>query len=530
MANPAYWRIVQKPAAVHRGLDAPGERELPGPPEVARLVEAGRCRPTCRGRGSRCRTRSRTARDARAAASGPWPEGSPASGRGRDPSPPRRDGDGRPSLIRARPGASPISTVDPAADVDPLDGAGPRCPQLVLHLHRLHDEQPLTGRDRVADRDGDADDPSRDDGTDLDGPATAGSCSPRSRRLVRAARPGAASSTSSSKRQPSTTTSTRRRPSRSGGPSGVTMALRRRSPSLGPVIGVGPRVDGHGPTPGSAVSGRRRTRIRRVVIAATGRSAAARPSARHGLTGSSVRTDSPVDRGHRRRQRHGARRRVRRPARRRVPVVRDPVDRQVGRHRGTPDRRTSARWNGSVVWIPLTSTSSSARRSRSMAVARSGPTAISLAITGRSPAGSASPAPPPCRRGRPARPASTSDRPDRCRRESRDPGPRPRCAPRSRGASVSPPRPRRRTLADSGPPAAIQSCSATRSRSVTSSVTPCSTWSRALTSRNHGRRRVEQELRGRRVVQAGGGGGADRQLMERRDVRRSSVLAPALPR
>ena len=45
-----------EPAAVHRRLDAPGERELAWAPEVAVLVEAGRCRRPCTGRGPRCRT------------------------------------------------------------------------------------------------------------------------------------------------------------------------------------------------------------------------------------------------------------------------------------------------------------------------------------------------------------------------------------------------------------------------------------------------------------------------------------------
>ena len=52
-------------AAVHRRLDAPGERELAGPAEVARPRRGRRCRPACTGRGSRCPTRSRSARAAR---------------------------------------------------------------------------------------------------------------------------------------------------------------------------------------------------------------------------------------------------------------------------------------------------------------------------------------------------------------------------------------------------------------------------------------------------------------------------------
>ena len=43
-----------EPAAVHRRLDAAGERVLAGAPEVAVLVEAGDVGRRCRGRGSRC--------------------------------------------------------------------------------------------------------------------------------------------------------------------------------------------------------------------------------------------------------------------------------------------------------------------------------------------------------------------------------------------------------------------------------------------------------------------------------------------
>ena len=54
-------------AAVHRRLDAPGERELSWAPEVAVLVETRRCPRACTGRGPRCRTRWRTDRGAPAA-------------------------------------------------------------------------------------------------------------------------------------------------------------------------------------------------------------------------------------------------------------------------------------------------------------------------------------------------------------------------------------------------------------------------------------------------------------------------------
>ena len=53
-----------EPAAVHRRLDAAGEGELPRPAEVASPRRGRPCRPACRGRGSRCRSSSRTARAA----------------------------------------------------------------------------------------------------------------------------------------------------------------------------------------------------------------------------------------------------------------------------------------------------------------------------------------------------------------------------------------------------------------------------------------------------------------------------------
>ena len=72
-----------------------------------------------------------------------------------------------------------------------------------------------------------------------------------------------------------------------------------------------------------------------------------------------------------------------------------------------------------------------------------------------------------------------------------------------------------RAASDRGRPAASQSCSRTMSSPLTSSVTPCSTWRRVLTSRNQtAPSGLEQEFRGRRVGQACGRGDADRAVVQ----------------
>ncbi len=145
------------------------------------------------------------------------------------------------------------------------------------------------------------------------------------------------------------------------------------------------------------------------------------------------------------------------PRGRSVPVVRDPV----GRERPRPGTKALARrsaWNGRVVWIPVTSTSSSARRSRSIAASRSAATTMIFAIIGcRTRAGPAPRPRPPCRRGRPG-PRACCQRPMRpgVGANSRA-GSSARGGPRSRGASA--PRPARRQRpppSDSGRPAAMR--------------------------------------------------------------------------
>ena len=106
-------------AAVHRRLDAPGERVLAGPPEVPGLVEAGdvgrRVEVTDLDAGRGLEPLAPLRGGLRA----PWRGGSPASDRGAGRRPPRRGALGCPSLIRGTTSRSPISTVDPAAVADP---------------------------------------------------------------------------------------------------------------------------------------------------------------------------------------------------------------------------------------------------------------------------------------------------------------------------------------------------------------------------------------------------------------------------
>ena len=77
------------------------------------------------------------------------PEGLPPAVAGRVRALPGRRGRVRP-VTGGRPARSPSSTVWPTADRDPLDHPVARSAQLVLHLHRLHREEPLAGRDGVA--------------------------------------------------------------------------------------------------------------------------------------------------------------------------------------------------------------------------------------------------------------------------------------------------------------------------------------------------------------------------------------------
>ena len=90
----------------------------------------------------------------------------------------------------------------------------------------------------------------------------------------------------------------------------------------------------------------------------------------------------------------------------------------------------------------------------------------------------ARPAPASCRSAPTARPAAAPARPCPAAAGSRGPGPRRRSGTRSRARAP------RSVLGQraSGSPAAIRSCSATRSTPVTSSVVGCSTWMRVFIS------------------------------------------------
>ena len=193
------------------------------------------------------------------------------------------------------------------------------------------------------------------------------------------------------------------------------------------------------------------------------------------------------------------------------PVPVDPVDRTAGRP-GTPDRRAMYRWNGRVVWIPVTWVSS-----RTPGQPVQSPHRGSRRRRGASRSAGRSRVPRACR---PPRPMSTrtpgppgiSQRPIRARGRGelacRDP--RPTGGPRSRDGWARPPGSRRpappRTA---GTPAAIQSCSRTMS-------TPADELGHAVLHLESGVDLeepeppvlVEQELGRRRVLESGGRGAA----------------------
>ena len=319
----------------------------------------------------------------------------------------------------------------------------------------------------------------------------------RSRRAARSA-----SSTSSSNRQPSTTTSTRgpaasprracgrqddRALARLGIGRGVAPAAARSASS--PAVGA----------PAGSTSATTwpvaRSVTRSRVIAATGRShrpwRPRRPGRVRGGAGSAapVRSGSAGLRAAADRPRPRPRPPPAASARPLAPrpsqCSRDPVDRQR-RPPGSPSCLATNRWNGRVVWMPAISVSSSARRRRSMAASRSPAWTMTLAIevvvVGRDPvAGPETGVDPDARAGR-HDPAAD---PARRRARSHGPGPRPRGGPRWRGSAGSAARvgSGQRAAAESGSPAASRNCSWTMSMPATSSVTPCSTWSRVLTSR-----------------------------------------------
>ena len=202
-------------AAVHRGLDAAGERVLAGSAEVAVLVEASRvgrgvevsddeARRSLESRLALGRSLERLGSERLAPPFAGRIEASPV-GRSVRPGDPGVRSAGAQSRTRRR---SPTSIVWPDADRDARDDAVARGAQLVLHLHRLHDEELLTRDDGVARNDRYARDHARDDGTDLGRsavrPSSRGPRRARSRSDARRS-----DSISTSIRQPSTMTSRR---------------------------------------------------------------------------------------------------------------------------------------------------------------------------------------------------------------------------------------------------------------------------------------------------------------------------------
>ena len=348
---------------------------------------------------------------------------------------------------------------------------------------------------------------------------------------------------------------------------------RGRSIDHGSHRSTGRRVVG--PSPGRSVPGRRlgasgtgrfdddgRRRVERRPGAAriargstSGRVPAGRPAA-PSVTASGPcrrRADAPLPVVRRRRRPSPARagRRSRRPSlAQRLEPGRDhrdpggsaelggtvpPLPYPAGRHLAVPERRACAtkRWNGRVVWNPAISVSSSARRSRSMAASRSpASTTMNLAIRLSYPAGRGRRPGYRCRPEPRVRPASTQRRiaPGR-RREvaGRVLGGDPdldRVAPGSAACAAA-----ASAASDNGRPAASQNCSRTMSSPDTSSVTPCSTWSRVLTSRNQ---KEPSGDRGgtppSRHSEAGRAGDPDRHRMELTSRVRRRDPAPAPPR
>ena len=219
-------------AAIHRRLDAAGERGLAGRPR-SRSSSSPAMSAGCRGRGPRYRTSRRSARAVSGGSAGLAPGGlAPAVAAGVGPSPrPARSGDGDPPEDERRPRWStrrwPDLTPRPSRS---------RRPQLVLHLHRLHHEE-LLARLTCRPRPPRPTRPARDDGTHSRSGhhprprhAGAGALAQAGPRLVLDVE---------EKRQPSTTTSTDRRPMPRPG-ARVDRAQRRRGPAGGTGAPIGP--------------------------------------------------------------------------------------------------------------------------------------------------------------------------------------------------------------------------------------------------------------------------------------------------
>ena len=455
--SPAYWRIVQSRQRYIVAWTPRVNGYSPGQAEVACGVEPGDVGRRCRRPRPGSRRSWRTPRGARGAGDGLGAGGrAPALGdRRRIPG----RGPPRPCLVAPGPPAADDHEqvadldVDALRDPDPLDGAIPRRPELVLHLHRLDDEQLLAGRDRVARRDRrrPATLPGMTARTSSGPPASAGrpapgrplaergpplgldlhlepepvdedladrrarrrpprgfrgrgaACRPRPRgRGVR--RPVAQRWRPRARRrrppvfaqgqppdawvvggrdvvgEPNADSGRRRRGPRGrrdvgrrrrDGRSDGAAACRRRRPSVARrrrgATSAGPSVDHPGPSVAApAVAG--------VGAVASGVPSEPSPSRRPRRAG----PDAPAVDARRARRRAAPARPPSR-ARPRHPSARRPSP-STGRPRRNASLRATNRWNGSVVWTPPISVSSSARRSRSIAASRSGRGPCSFAM------------------------------------------------------------------------------------------------------------------------------------------------------
>ena len=289
-------------------------------------------------------------------------------------------------------------------DRDPLDRAGPRRAELVLHLHGLDGEQrwPASTVSPSADHSGDhAPGWSR---PDLRSAAVGRRPRPRRARSRSAARRSARArprSASHRRRPPAGPGRRRRRAGRvriersptSGAPASTRSSACHRGRSrpdgqlrsgrvrpariatgpVGPLAGRprGRRQPGPPPTaasrPRRPVDGRpagRRSSVdapvaRRPPAGARRRRCA--PCGRvagRGAAGAGGRPAAPRRPGRPRKQRRST---AAPRSRRAIPVSVDQVRREVARRKAAASRR-SKRWNGSVVWTPPISISSSARR------------------------------------------------------------------------------------------------------------------------------------------------------------------------
>ena len=177
-------------AAVHRRLDAAGERILAGSAEIAVLVKAGGV-----GGGvevARTRSEDVSKRSLRSGAGFQRLRAERLSPAGASGVGCLAGAVDRPVARRSIEDQEEVADLDRLADADgdARDDCIARRAQLVLHLHRLHNEERLARGDGVARDDRDARDHARDDGTDL-GRSAVGRPRAASRVLAREAPPGA---------------------------------------------------------------------------------------------------------------------------------------------------------------------------------------------------------------------------------------------------------------------------------------------------------------------------------------------------